>query len=542
MPLKIFTSKFFFGRESELERLHEVASKAQGGDASSVFLSGRLGVGKTEILRQLFNRLFWAREGVIPFFYTINKAFVSIEDFSRDYLSKFILQALAFLKREPSLVNATFYPLNDLLDLVRDSEAQWTMEIINNYLRLRKSKDMESLFLSAISAPYRSYLNTRTPVVVMIDDFHKIKDLCNFDGERYKNLWMLFENSALSPYTPHIFTGFQTELQDMFFEETTLGEHLEIIELSNLDRDTAIKFLKSMCEIYDLKLEIEMSDFIDLFNGNPLYIKSFVQTARGVGKNLKGEEILKVYINEITNGKIYKYWIHRLRTYIPQIELRESSLRFLYHLCNGAEVRFSNLLEQAAVKEEVHEIINLLQKAGIIEAGFSTFKLIEDEILGDIIRILYHREILKEPLNRIQDLIIKDKAQRLKVELPIFEITTPSTPGAELMAIKALEQVAQYHNIPSETVGQLQMAATGIFANIIKQVNSSVQKRHFKFKLEKNIFSIEITVPATLVETENQQALESIKKYLDEIKIERVMNNVRITMLKILTSKGDKSF
>jgi hypothetical protein len=538
MPLKIFTAKHFFGRDNELEILYGIASEAKAGNATSILLSGRCGIGKTELLKQLFDHLFWRQDNVIPFFYTINTAFISAEDFSKDYLCKFILQALAFLKKEPSLINASVYSIEDLIHLAKKSEAQWAVDMLNNYLQIKVSKDPAILFLSAISAPYRCYLSMGMPVIVIIDDFHKTRSFYGFNIESGKNFWMLFEDSAKSRHTPHIFSGFHVELHKMFFKETSFGKHLELVNLSSLDRNISMKLFTSLCEAYALNIEVELSDFINLFNGNPLYIKSFAQAARKAGRTLSGDNLWEIYMGEITKGKIYEYWTYRLKTYIPQFNLRENSLRLLYHLCNNnTDTFFSNLLEQLSIKqEELEKIINLLQSAGIIETGFSTFKLTEDEILTDVIKALYHREILKEPLSKFKDVIIKDKHQRLKrVETPFFEMTTPSLPKAELTAVKALEQVAQYYNVPSEMIGQLQVAMSELFANVVKHSEPAEGRHHFKFNLKGNMFSLEITIPQrefVLTDADKNQALESIKRYLDDIKIERIMNDIRITMLK----------
>ncbi len=59
MPLRILPEKDFFGRKEELADLYRRSLEVDKGSTQSVFLSGNRVVGKTELLKQLFNNLFW---------------------------------------------------------------------------------------------------------------------------------------------------------------------------------------------------------------------------------------------------------------------------------------------------------------------------------------------------------------------------------------------------------------------------------------------------------------------------------------------------
>ena len=104
MPLRILPEKDFFGRKEELADLYRRSLEVEKGITQSAFLSGSRGVGKTELLKQLFNELFWTQDKVAPFYYSINSAILSVSDFSRDYLMRYICQRLAFENKESSLI------------------------------------------------------------------------------------------------------------------------------------------------------------------------------------------------------------------------------------------------------------------------------------------------------------------------------------------------------------------------------------------------------------------------------------------------------
>ena len=275
MPLKTFTAKNFFDRSNDIEVLKGVASEALAGDATDVFLSGKWGIGKTELLKHMFNYLFWKNNYVIPFFYTMNTSCISVEDFSKEYLGEFILQSLAYLKKDYSMMDAGVFSLEGLKQIAQDSDAGWAVKIIEDYILIKEKGDRRNLFSYAISVPYNCYLNKGLPVLVMIDDFHKAKELYEFDHGDSRNLWQHFEKVTKSRYTPHIFSGFQPELNRMFFEETSFGEHFELVNLAGLGRNESVKFFTSLCELYGLDVEDDLQGFVDTFKGNPFYMKSF---------------------------------------------------------------------------------------------------------------------------------------------------------------------------------------------------------------------------------------------------------------------------
>lgn len=534
MPLNMFAEKKYFNRNNELETLQGIASEAKAGDASSIFLSGKPGTGKTELLRQLFNRLFTHQDNAIPFFYSVSTSFVSAEDFSRDYICRFLLQGLAFLNKERSLLDTEVYYLEDIVQLAKEKEAQWAVDIMDNYLRVKEKNRPINLFLFALSVPYRCYLSTDTPVVLMIDDFHNTRNFYELDPGENRDLWMHFGNSINLRFAPFIFTGLQSELHKMFFEETSFGKDLELFSLTGLNRDDAVKYFESLCKMYGVNIDGELLGFIDVFDGNPSYIKSFTQAVRQSARTFSEDDFLEIYLKEVTTGKMYTHWTSRLKSHIPKFDLRKPSLNFLHNMCgNGAETDFSDLHESLSVgREELEKIVSMLHASGAVETGFSLLELADDQILVDVIKGLYHREIYRDPTDKIKEVIIGDKHKiKKRHEGNFFDIAIPSVAKAELIAVKSLEQIARHFNIPSKTAGQLQIALVELFTRVLERDGAPPEDCRLKFMLKENIFSIE--VKASLEDlTVTDADIEGIKSYLDDMKVERVMSGTKITLVK----------
>jgi hypothetical protein len=549
MLFKTLLEKDFIGRSQELEVLSSISSEAGKGIATSIFLSGQHGTGKTELLSHLFNRLFWKQDEVAPFFYTINSAFISPHDFSMDYLNRFICQRIAFQKKDVSLIHAYALSTENLVNLAEKSGASWAVDIIGRHLQTKTYGDTVKLFLSAISAPYQSYLNTGIPVVVIIDEFHRTKEFDGSGSESHKNLWMLFEETIKSRYTPHILTGSHAELQDMLFQKTSLGKHVELFNLSGLNRDASLRLFSLLCEDYNIIVEKEsLLPFVDLFNGNPFYIRNLVQAARREREKLSEDNLWKIYFNEIASGKIYTYWVSRLRTYMPQLDLRKSSLEILHHLSNLGRDTYrrststtpADLTSMFLInRKDVDDIVNFFQSAGIIDMGFSTFKLAEDRVLTDVIRGIYSKEILEEPLDITEEIFMKERYKHVKTtEAPSFEVTIPTIPKAELIAVSALEQIARNQNISTEVAGELQIALIDLLTNIIAKNEPHDGNLHLRFERGEGKFIIEIKTPyqepAFPASSDALSQEQLIRKFTDTIELEKTKSGTKITLTKNL--------
>ncbi|MBI5057641.1 MAG: AAA family ATPase [Nitrospirae bacterium] len=531
-----FTVKNFFGRDHELEILRNIYREARSGDATGIFLSGRNGIGKTELLRQAYYHLFNDQNEAVPFFYTFKTAFTSTENFSKDYLCSFILQNLAFLKKNLAMIDACIYSLEDLTRFAKESGAQWAVDLVNDYTRIKDSGDPLKLFSFAVSAPSRCYLSTGLPVIVMIDDFHKIRKFCELnpvDGNRH--YWTLFEVPVKFRYTPHIFSGNKSELDRMFFEDTLFGEYLELFNLTGLGHDNTRELFAALSQTYGLNVRTELDDFIDLFDGNPFYIKNFIQAARQAGSLFSPDDLWLVYFNEITRGKTFKYWTSILKTYIPQFDLRKPSLRVLDHLYeSGPDAGSSNLSEALSIgHEDLEHVMNLLHNAGVVETAFSETEPVDDKILIDVIKGLYLREIEKSQSVKIKDALMGDKRQQVRVvdTSPSYDMTIPAEPKSVLVALRAVESMGKSFNMPPHVVGQLQVALSDLFANVIGTSEPASENCNLKFRLKENTFFAEVAIPRKDFVLQDNDC-NRIKSYLNDLQVETVPGGTKITLLK----------
>ncbi|UCD34081.1 MAG: ATP-binding protein [Nitrospiraceae bacterium] len=537
MPLKEFTSKLFVGREREIGIIRNAALKAGSGVAGSIILFGRRGAGKTELLKHAFSELFSGQDRAIPFFYTVSSSFTGLERLCQDYFSHFVLQSLAFIRKDPALVSSGIYHLEDLKKIAGRSGESWAEDMIDRYLHVSGSGDPFRLFSAALSAPRQCYRATGKPVVVIIDDFHKIRPMVEHTAGTGGDLWTCLEEALKFQFTPHIIAGFQTDLRAMFFEQSPLGEHLEILNLSGLGRDQAFALFRDLCGIYELEYAESLKNHIGFFNGSPFYIKSFVQAARQTVSSVREDNFWDIYFREVTNGKTSTYWTSILKASIPRFQLRRPALNVLYQLSTqeGGDV-VGGLAERLGIdSEELDHLTEMLDGAGTIDMGFSTMSFTDDSVLADVVRGLYHREVLAEPSEKIKDALLGDKGGLEPVpSIPAFDITIPPIPNAESVAIQSLEKIARYFEVPPDVTGQLQVALVHLFSGLASG-GTGGERCRLRFMLKDGLLSAELSTPGRgLALTEEDKAL--IEPYVNNIIVEDLTRGSRIVLFKSLNT------
>jgi uncharacterized protein YbcI len=530
MPLSLYTEKNFVGRNNELDALKRVAHDALSGNATSIFLSGKWGTGKTELLMHLYNHLFRTQKETIPFFYRIKTEVSSLAGFAEDYLTAFLLQSVAFVKKEPSLLYTGIYSLKDLNKMALETGMQWAVDIIESFQQIREGGDSLRSYELAVSAPFRCFLKSEKPFIILIDDFHRLKNLVSADEA--KRPWTLFENSLQSRYTPHVISGFQMNIQEMLFEESGIGEHLEVLDLDGLDKESARQLFSALSIRFGISVEPSVINFIDIFRGNPFHIKSFAQAARQKGRTFSRKDLLSVYAKEIMNGKTRSYWTSLLKTHVPEFPMRRPALKVIYRFCENGEVEIDNLAGELSLdREELDGILNLLHASGVIETGFSMLECADDRVMVDTIRALYMKEVMKDSPESIQEAVMGRTVHIVEESGPLFVLSIPDDPKAELVAAKSLEQIAGHYNISAEITGQLQLALVELFAGVLTSDKSGNGSYTMKFRLTDNTFSMEVTVPElemSLSEAERKR----LSAYVDDIKIEETRDGFIVTLQK----------
>lgn len=531
----------FFGRQDELSSLYKRALRAEQGASRSVVLAGPRGIGKTEILRHLFGRLFWTQERVFPFLFTFNPALLSVAAFSKAYLSAFLCQRLAFEKREQALLYRDGISIDALSGLIEEREVAWAREILFQFLQC--SRDPVEALRIALAAPHRSMLSTKIPVAVLIDDFHLVGRL-HMDGVPDHRLSHLFEEPLGHGKTPHMITGNMAELQEMLV--TSGLERFPVRPLGLEGTSSLAQYVMKRCETEGNVPPL----LLRRLDGNPFYLERVL--ARAGEKNHPVEQdFWNAYLREITDGALSLYWKKVFKSFFPDLGLRRVALETIHKINHASE----DLPVQRIVKSfartdsQAQDIVHNLYFAGFISGEFGAFRKVEDAVLRDLIDCLYQREILEKAAREVERDILESIIAR-REQAVRFELVLPMAREAELVAAQSLEQIGKNLNLSQETVGQMQIAVIEACINALEhsggmgdQVYVSIAVDEDQLEVSVESAGREFIMQETGEPFRDQEAVKAsgrgwgiklIKRFVDQVTFEKTARGTKIVLIKKL--------
>lgn len=541
MPFSTLQEKDFFGRQEELTYLYKRALQADSGAAQSAVLSGPRGIGKTELLKQLFGLLFWKQDRVAPFYYTVNSALLSVSAFSKTYLVRFLCQRLAFEKKEQSLFYYEGMSLDGLTALVKERGHLWAQELIDQYQR--NAGDPVSALRIALAAPHRSSLMSGTPVAVLIDEFHRLQDLAT-EGAPDARLVSLFEEPMSHRKTPHVITGNSVELQEL-----PVSSSLERISIQPLGFADASTKALSLLRANEVEGTIPPS-LLHRLGGNPFYLGCVGRTIR-VKKNIEDKDFWAAYIQEIMEGALTRSWSSVLKGFFPELGQRRIALAISHKIHHSAEPLSCQQLAAAfaLTDSQAEAFAHKLYLAGFIRGEFGVFRAGEDTVLRDCIDCLYMKEILAKPSHDLERELL-EKLLPVQAELVRFDLTLPLAREAELIAAQCLEQVGKNLGLDQEAVGQLQIAVIEACINTIEHSRGTEKRIYVSIVVDGNHLEVsiesagrEFIVQETGEPFSNRDAvkifgrgwgIKLMKRFTDDVRFEKTARGMKTILVKNL--------
>ncbi len=553
MPFSALQEQDFFGRAEVLAGLSRRVLQADKGMAQSAVLFGPRGIGKTELLKQLFGSLFWRQDRVAPFYYTVNPAMLSAAAFSKNYLTRYLCQRLAFEKKEQSLLHLDGLSIERLSALVEEREAAWAREILDRYVQ-NAGDPFDALHI-ALSAPHESALATGIPVAVLIDEFHRLKNL-HIDGLPDPRLVSLFESPMSLSKTAYVVTGNVAEIHEM---PVTSG--LESIALQPLEPEDASSSALSLLRTYEAEGKAPQL-LVRHLGGNPLYLMCVVRTACEK-KNPEEIDFWKAYVREILEGALALSWSLVLKSFFPDVRVRRTALAIAYKIYHTSEPLSCQRIAKsfALTDSQAEEIAHALYLAGLVRGEFGVFRAVEDGVLRDIIDSVYMKEILGKPAHDLEQEFL-EKSIPQKEGVIQFDVTLPMIKDAELVAAQCLEQIGKNLNISQDSLGQLQIAVIEACLNAIEHSKGGEKKIYLSFVADGD--HVEVSVESAGWEFVVQETgepfgdrehvkssgrglgIKMMKRFADEVRFEKTARGTKTVLVKNLAKpavvqKDDKA-
>jgi anti-sigma regulatory factor (Ser/Thr protein kinase) len=542
MPFSVLQEQDFFGRAEVLAGLSRRVLQAGKGMAQSAVLSGPRGIGKTELLKQLFGSLFWRQESVAPFFYTVNPAMLSAAAFSKDYLTRFLCQRFAFEKKEQTLLHLDGLSIESASALVEEREAAWAREILDRYVQ-NAGDPFDALHI-ALSAPHQSALATGIPVAVLIDEFHRLKNL-HIDGLPDPRLVSLFEAPISLSKTSYVVTGNVAEIHEM---PVTSG--LERILLQPLEPEDASSSVRSLLRTYEAEGKASQL-LLRHLGGNPFYLVCVVRTACEK-KNPEEIDFWKAYVREILEGSLSLSWSLVLKGFFPDVGVRRTALAIAYKIYHTSEPLSCQRIARsfALTDGQAEAIAHALYLAGVVRGEFGVFRAMEDGVLRDIIDCAYMKEILGKPVHDLEQEFL-GKLLPQKEGVIQFDMTLPMIKDAELVAAQCLEQIGKNLHISQEALGQLQIAVIEACINATEHSKGAEKKIYLSIIADAD--HVEVSIESSGREFVVQETgepfgdrdhvkpsgrglgIKMMKRFADEVRFEKTARGTKTVLVKNLT-------
>jgi serine/threonine-protein kinase RsbW len=540
MPFSALQEQDFFGRAETLAGLSRRVLQSGKVISQSVVLSGPRGVGKTELLNQLFGSLFWRQEMVAPFYYAVNPAMLSAAAFSKNYLTRYICQRLAFEKKEQSLLNLDGLSIDSVSALVEEREAAWAREILSRYIQ-NAGDPFDALYI-ALSAPHQSALATGMPVAILIDEFHRLKNL-HIDGLPDPRLVSLFEVPMSLRKTSYVVTGNAPEIHEM---PVTNG--LERILLQPLEPEVASSSVVSLLRTYGAKGAAPQL-LLRHLGGNPFYLTCVIRTACEK-QNPEEMDFWKAYVREIIEGALALSWSLVLKGFFPDVGVRRTALAIAYKIYHTNEpLSCQRIAKSFALTDgQAEAIAHALYLAGLVRGEFGVFRAMEDEVLQDIIDCLYMKEILGKPAHDLEQEFL-EKSLPQKEGVLQFDVILPMIKDAELVAAQCLEQIGKNLHISQDALGQLQIAVIEACINAIEHSKGAEKKIYLSFVADGDHVEASIESPGRefIVQETGEpfgdrehvkpsgRGIKMMKRFADEVRFEKTARGTKTILVKNLT-------
>jgi serine/threonine-protein kinase RsbW len=270
---------------------------------------------------------------------------------------------------------------------VRDEEYPGIKGLIENYYEHIENGDYAEVLKNSLSAPYTASVDGHTRVFVILDDFHRSKEIPSPEGGA--NLSGEFSEVLNNRFSPHLITGYSIKmLKEVFGNKVFIGIS-DIIELRSLAQEELILLFENLCDRYKVKfLKGDAHLMVTQLNQNPFYVKSFVRSARHLGVTLHTlKDFQKHYLNEVTSGSIGFYFTSILNSFVSERE-RRSAIKIL-EACFDAPIGGMTpgfLAEKISLDDqETAEVLTALQDGGLLEMDFGRVTIAEDSVMKDFV-------------------------------------------------------------------------------------------------------------------------------------------------------------
>ncbi|HKA21980.1 MAG TPA: ATP-binding protein [Blastocatellia bacterium] len=397
-------SRLFYGefsdRESEIEAVFDLIVRASDDFDSPTLIGLLLGlprVGKSELLRNCFDRLFNENGGAAPFFYALRRSRLASEEFARDCFSQFLSQFVAFRRNDPQLIEAADQPLSIIHRAALPEDYSSVKQVIDSFTKAAEDNKPAMMVRLALSAPALFAEHAQLNALVMMDNCELIIGT-DLDSAISGTLG---SGPMRSPRASYALTGLRRPLIKLIPPDQELFSRIKVINIERTKDAVVEKFTRMRAE----RLGVETSDStIELMSQQLdcdfFYASAIIDAAASGGVSLKTFiEFERVYTAEVLTGRIGHYLDASLREAAVLPRDGRAALEAIALINEaGCPVPLDAVAERMGIPaDQAEALLDRLHSRELIDVNYGFVSPSGDPVLSDYVRARHRSEIAGAP-------------------------------------------------------------------------------------------------------------------------------------------------
>jgi len=299
----------FVGRRAELDRLMKLATGSDG-----IALLAAPSVGTSELLRQVYDRIFLGQEDIIPFYFEMRTSDATAQNTAVRFLREFLLQTVAFRRRDSRIIDAA-PDIDEIADLAVPADTYWIDRLVAAHNSDDTIGDERSFVRNCLSSPLRAAANNARPFV-LIDNFDAIANISGGDA-LLDDICEIFGRAEV----PFVIAGHRR----FMFGRTPF----ETMPLDSFSFSEAGEFVEGLSRKNGVAIKDQTRDLIATQLGSSAgHITSLFAAAAANNSSLDTfERVEQTYTDEIFGGRIGRYYDAIFNAVLPAADAQKRILR-----------------------------------------------------------------------------------------------------------------------------------------------------------------------------------------------------------------------
>lgn len=358
------------GRDVDLERLYLRAVSSS--ESRPLAVVGNAGVGTSELLRNVFDRLFFDQRFVVPFYFALRATDNDAYSAAVRFKYQFLLQAVAFRTQQPRLI-ASSRDVCELSKLALPQDSNWVEQLCEVCENNGPMNDARAFIRNALSSPSRAAEDGNFRVCIIIDDVHEASLFQ--DGNAFVDEMFAIAEAAKA----QVLFG----SRKMFDRAMHSIEKLEIAPLSRIEIGIIIE---DQATELGTDLSEQVRDLLGTqFVGRPAMAIDFIRAARSNNKRLESyRDVAQLYANELVNGVFKSHFERLFAEATPSLAARQALIDILGQSVEsgGDPFDLDTLRNKLTIgSDEIDRIVSRLQLAELLEKRSGQIQVASDSLL-----------------------------------------------------------------------------------------------------------------------------------------------------------------